>query len=184
MQFPQQEDTVAQHNRRRSGVANLFLVLSVVAIAMLATTWLAISKSDETVDPQVTVAPKPPKSSLKKFPVVVRKPKGPPRVYIGVDDVYGQPVTVACGTCHTTRKSNFENKSVSDLNEFHGSLAFSHGTVSCLSCHNSTDYDALKLADGARVEFTDVMTLCAQCHGPQTKTSHPAPMAGSMAIGI
>ena len=43
-----------------------------------------------------------------------------------------------------------------------------HG-YSCLSCHNSEDYDALKLADGSRVEFTEVMTLCAQCHGPETR---------------
>ncbi len=31
------------------------------------------------------------------------------------------------------------------------------------------DYDSLQLADGHRVEFTDVMTLCGQCHGPQMK---------------
>ncbi|WP_339909455.1 cytochrome c3 family protein [Symmachiella dynata] len=53
------------------------------------------------------------------------------------------------------------------MDEFHGGMAFSHGAVSCLSCHNDQDYDALKLADGRRVEFTEVMTLCAQCHGPQ-----------------
>ena len=27
--------------------------------------------------------------------------------------------------------------------------------------------DALRLADGTRLDFPDVMTLCAQCHGPQ-----------------
>ena len=103
------------------------------------------------------------------FPVTIRKPAGPPRVLTGMTDAHGQPVTVACSTCHSIREPNFENKSVGDLNEFHGSMAFAHGSISCLSCHNSTDYDALKLADGTRVEFSDVMTLCAQCHGPQMR---------------
>ena len=34
---------------------------------------------------------------------------------------------------------------------------------------HADDYDSLKLADGTRVEFTEVMTLCAQCHGQQMK---------------
>jgi len=88
---------------------------------------------------------------------------------MGVKDVHGHPVTVACSTCHQTREPNLDNKVASDLNEFHGTLEFSHGSISCLSCHNSNDYDALKLADGTRVEYSDVMTLCAQCHGPQTR---------------
>ena len=54
----------------------------------------------------------------------------------------------------STREANFANKTVTeDLDEFHGSLEFAHGNISCLSCHNSDDYDALKLADGSRVEF-------------------------------
>jgi hypothetical protein len=104
-----------------------------------------------------------------QFSVEIRKPSGPPRVVTGLSDVHGNEVTVACSTCHTTRQPNHQNKTVSDLNEFHGATVFSHGTVSCLSCHNERDYDALKLADGSRVEFSEVMTLCAQCHGPQMK---------------
>ncbi|APZ93881.1 Doubled CXXCH motif (Paired_CXXCH_1) [Fuerstiella marisgermanici] len=48
-------------------------------------------------------------------------------------------------------------------------MKFDHGKISCLSCHNAEDYDALKLADGSRIEFSDVMTLCGQCHGPQMR---------------
>lgn len=103
------------------------------------------------------------------YPVTIRKPSGPPRVLTGLNDPHGVPITVACSTCHASREANFENKTAADLDEFHGSLAFAHGNISCLSCHNSDDYDALKLADGSRVEFTDVMTLCAQCHGPQMR---------------
>ncbi len=105
--------------------------------------------------------------SKTKFPVSIRKPAGPPRVDTGLIDLHGEPVMAACSTCHSTRPPNPLNRTSKDLDEFHGGMAFSHGAVSCLSCHNDQDYDTLKLADGRRIEFTDVMTLCAQCHGPQ-----------------
>ena len=104
-----------------------------------------------------------------EFAVEIRKPSGPPRISTGLSDSHGITVTVACSACHTTRQPDHQNKAVGDLDEFHGGMAFSHGSVSCLSCHNSNDYDSLKLADGSRIEFTDVMTLCGQCHGPQLK---------------
>lgn len=121
-----------------------------------------IGESSESLKTPATSATTP-----MKFSVEIRKPSGPPRVATGQNDAHGNSVTVACSTCHTTRQPNHQNKAVKDLNEFHGGMAFSHGAVSCLSCHNSNDYDSLKLADGSRVEFTDVMTMCAQCHGPQ-----------------
>jgi hypothetical protein len=105
-------------------------------------------------------------TSPTHFAVTIRKPE-PPRIDTGLTDLHGNKITVACSTCHTTRKSNSENRSIADMNEFHTELKFSHGTVSCLSCHDATDYDSLKLADGARVAFSNVLTLCAQCHGPQ-----------------
>jgi nitrate reductase cytochrome c-type subunit len=104
-----------------------------------------------------------------RFEVTIRKPAGPPRVATAVKDIHGGSVTVACGTCHATRPPDHQNKTVKTLDEFHSGMAFSHGTVSCLSCHNAADYDSLQLADGSRIEFTDVMTLCGQCHGPQMK---------------
>ena len=110
-----------------------------------------------------------PNVASTKFAVSIRKPLGPPRVATGLKNADGTEVTVACSTCHTTRLPNHHNKTVKDLDEFHGGTVFSHGTVSCLSCHNERDYDTLRLADGSRVEFSDVMKLCAQCHGPQMK---------------
>ena len=111
-----------------------------------------------------------PSSAMQSaFPVEIRRPSGPPRIPTGLMDAHGNAVTAACSTCHTTRPANHKNKTVNDLDEFHGGMAFSHGTVTCLSCHNANDYDSLKLADGSRVEFSDVMTLCGQCHGPQLK---------------
>ncbi len=108
-------------------------------------------------------------SAKELFEVSIRKPNGPPSVLTGLNDESGHPITVACGTCHATRNPNFNNKRPSDLDEFHSKIKVTHGTISCLSCHNSNDYDALQLADRSRVEFSNVMILCAQCHGPQMK---------------
>ena len=113
--------------------------------------------------------------SRADFPIEILKPLGPPRVTTGLKDSDGSEVMVACSTCHTTRPPNHQNKTARDLDEFHGGTVLAHGTVSCLSCHNERDYDALRLADGSRVEFSDVMTLCAQCHGAQmTSYEHGA----------
>ena len=127
---------------------------------------VAAKTADST---HATGAPSSPVAPQQVFPVNIRKPSGPPMCFTGLADANGQPLKVSCSTCHTTRKPNFENKTKEDLNEFHGTLAFAHGSISCLSCHNPNDYDSLKLADGSRVEFSEVMTLCAQCHGQQMK---------------
>lgn len=101
------------------------------------------------------------------YRVTIRTPTGPPRIETGVTDAHGNSVTVACSTCHATRQPNIHSRQASDMDEFHGELKFSHGTISCLSCHNQNDYDTLQLADGSPVAYSQVMTLCSQCHGPQ-----------------
>lgn len=164
-----------RHEAGRQGTASVpvivVMVLFGLATAFGLSYFLAIpskqsGSENSTLTPRETGNAQPPS---KNFNVVARKPTGPPRVFTGLKDVHGNPVTVACSTCHSTRPPNHANKTLSDLNEFHGSLSIHHGSLSCLSCHNSNDYDSLKLADGSRVEFTDVMTLCAQCHGPQMR---------------
>ncbi len=80
----------------------------------------------------------------------------------------GKPAEVACATCHTTR-APAPTRRTEDLDEFHQGLVMQHGDLSCLSCHNSENYDTLKLADGTTVGFENVMQLCAQCHGPQSR---------------
>ncbi|MDC0935999.1 hypothetical protein OAS39_06910 [Pirellulales bacterium] len=110
-----------------------------------------------------------------KFSVTIRKPAAPPWVELGPHstlgkhDSTGKPVTVACSTCHAARPPNLANRESADLDEFHQNLAFRHGNLTCLSCHNPRNYDTLHLADGSSVEYAEVMTLCAQCHGPQTR---------------
>lgn len=103
------------------------------------------------------------------YPVIIKRALGPPKVATGLTNFHGQPVMVSCSSCHTTTKPNLENRSTADLDQFHQGLKYVHGNLSCLSCHNPKNYDTLHLADGHQVEFTDVITLCSQCHGPQRR---------------
>lgn len=81
---------------------------------------------------------------------------------------HGVVAEVACATCHTTRTPDVTTRS-GELDEFHQGLVVEHGNLSCLSCHNSENYDTLKLADGTALGFEQTMQLCAQCHGPQSR---------------
>lgn len=108
-------------------------------------------------------------SSSELHPVVVRQPLHTPRVQTGMLDLQGQAVTVECATCHATRPPNFQNKQSSDLKEFHRHINLTHGSISCLSCHSAQDYNRLQLADGTKVDYQNVMQLCAQCHGAQMR---------------
>ncbi len=104
----------------------------------------------------------------ERHPVVIRTPHGPPGVPTGTFDEKGRPVTTACATCHTTRPANAGAKVGTSLAQFHQGLVGKHGQLSCTACHNPADgYASLRLADGKRVPHSEVMTLCAQCHGPQ-----------------
>ena len=102
-------------------------------------------------------------------PVVIRRPDGPPKIATGLTNFQGQAVLASCSSCHTTTKPNLDTRRTEDLDQFHQGLKYVHGNLTCLSCHNSKDYDTLRLADTRSVEFPDSMTLCSQCHGPQRR---------------
>ena len=102
-------------------------------------------------------------------PVVIRRPEGQPRVDTGLVDHTGPPALVTCGSCHTTREASAGTAHTEDLDEFHQGLVIAHGERTCLSCHDPSDMEALRLADGKRVEYADVLQLCAQCHGTQAR---------------
>jgi hypothetical protein len=101
--------------------------------------------------------------------VNIHRPDGPPLVATGRTNLHGEPVFASCASCHTTTKPNPTLRRSEDLKEFHLGLKFQHGDLSCLSCHNAQNYDALRLADGSSLAFPDVMQLCGQCHGPQLR---------------
>ncbi len=93
-----------------------------------------------------------------------------PAVESGLVDYHGQAVGVACMTCHATKSPNLDAGRLGAVPaDFHQKLIYAHGDQSCLSCHNSQDYDALRLADGRKLAFADAQKLCQQCHGPQTR---------------
>jgi len=104
------------------------------------------------------------------FPIVVRKPARPPQIKLAGSDPQGRSGSVACATCHSVRPPNLANKTAESLDEFHQGLQFNHGQLSCYSCHNPQNADELRLADGAAVEYADVMTLCTQCHSKQAES--------------
>lgn len=92
-----------------------------------------------------------------------------PRVFTHELDYAGNAVSVSCATCHTTREPDFRAGTEKMPAEFHANLKYAHGKLSCLSCHNSHNYDTLRRADGRFVAYQDAVKLCAQCHGPQTR---------------
>ncbi len=82
-------------------------------------------------------------------------------------DVNGIAIGVACQTCHGPD----DDPIVADLGnpeDFHGEVTVAHGELSCAACHDG-DRSRLHLADGASLEMAEALTLCAQCHGPQTR---------------
>lgn len=148
---------------------------------MLAVAAVILLRAADSTDAQPAAMPAAVPPILHE--VVIRRPAGPPRVQSGVTDHAGQPATVACSTCHTARTPNPANRGTADLDLFHQGLQVVHGnapattsaagittpagTNTCLTCHNPGDYDSLRLANGEKVAFTDVVRLCSQCHGPQ-----------------
>jgi hypothetical protein len=145
-----------------------FAVALIVASALagLASAVIAYSQMSAVAPSRTAVSQK---STLPKHAVLVKAPSGPPGVNTGRVDMHGKPVRVRCTTCHAVMPSNAANRHGSDLDQFHQGLTMAHGNLSCLSCHNPDNYETLRLADGRAVEFADVMTLCAQCHGPQAR---------------
>ena len=110
-----------------------------------------------------------PSAPAALHPVVIRHPGNPPKVATGLTNFHGEPVMASCSSCHTTTEPNLDTRRTEDLDQFHQGLKYNHGNLTCLSCHNSTDYDTLRLADTRPVEFADSVTLCSQCHGSQRR---------------
>ncbi len=113
-----------------------------------------------------TVAPS---TNRSLHEVVIKRPAGPPGVATGLTNFHGQPAMASCRSCHATTTPNIDTRTAAELDQFHQGLKYVHGNLTCLSCHNAKNYDTLRLADSRPVEFTDVMTLCSQCHGSQRR---------------
>lgn len=160
---------------RRGSISTVGMFLSglvLVGVCLLA--W--VIRSDREIShlsdqPLVGSAAEQPQQDELTFlhPVQINRPHGPPQLESGSVDSAGKSIMVQCAVCHVTRQPNFENRSAGDLQQFHRDLTVTHGSVSCLSCHNPEDYQSLRLADGTKVEYEEVIQLCGQCHGPQLR---------------
>jgi hypothetical protein len=143
-------------------MAAAIAIVGAVAInSLLRSRRASASRADSAQPPRSAVHP--------RHPVVINRPAGPPRIATNQVDSLQGPVTVSCASCHANRESNSKTSKGSDLKEFHQSLNFKHGSLKCVSCHQQSDYNSLRLADGQSIPFTEVQSLCAQCHTPQAR---------------
>ncbi len=97
--------------------------------------------------------------------VEIHQPKTLGVLDTSLKDHADTPVGVSCRTCHGSG-GQAELLKADAPKGFHKGLKVTHGQQSCNACHDK-DRSRLHLADGAALEFDQVMTLCAQCHGVQ-----------------
>jgi formate-dependent nitrite reductase cytochrome c552 subunit len=102
-----------------------------------------------------------------RHPTEIHRPTTLGVVDTPVSDVNGTPVGVACVTCHGPDPDT--SWAAREGEPFHTGVDLAHGALTCASCHDPVDRTVLRLADGTTFPVTDAMTLCAQCHGPQTR---------------
>ncbi|TVS00586.1 MAG: hypothetical protein EA423_11435 [Phycisphaerales bacterium] len=144
--------------------AALLMSIGLVRIMTIAgasprSEFLAATMSTETVPDETP-----------QWLVEISLPDGPPRVVTDRVDSLGRAVTVSCASCHSNFDANSARRSADEPPmSFHQGLTFQHGNLSCVTCHNPDDYNALRLADGTRIEYRQVMKSCAQCHAPQAR---------------
>lgn len=123
--------------------------------------------NDAAAKHTVNAAPLPASAVSAQHSVHIRRPSGPPQVSLSGSDPQGRAARLACSTCHSVRQPNLQNTTSQTLDEFHQGLQVSHGQLACYACHNPSNVDTLRLADGSPVEYADVMDLCTQCHSKQ-----------------
>jgi len=156
--------------RRSKFVAGVTVAL--VAVIAVAAVWATRGGREEPGLREFAEAP-PAGDGARDTPTIhpvrINRPEGPPTIEVAGVGMFGEGASIACSTCHSVREPNPTNRTPADLDEFHQGMAYAHGDLACFACHNPDDYDALRLADGSTVPYREVMTLCAQCHGPQAR---------------
>ncbi|MFA5506658.1 MAG: hypothetical protein WC314_03415 [Vulcanimicrobiota bacterium] len=117
-----------------------------------------------TIVPERAYGPPVPADAPKQT-VEIHQPKTLGSVDTFLKDHVDTPLGVSCRTCHGTAQKGALISQDAPA-DFHKNLQVMHGAQSCNACHDE-DRSRLHLADGTLLDFDQVMTLCAQCHGPQ-----------------
>lgn len=116
------------------------------------------------ISPERAYGPAVPKEA-PVHAVEVHQPKTLGVLDTTLKDHVDTPVGVSCRTCHGSG-SQGAMLAKDAPKDFHKGFKVTHGQQSCNTCHDQ-DRSRLHLADGKKLDFDEVVKLCAQCHGVQ-----------------
>ncbi|TDP76077.1 cytochrome c3 family protein [Bradymonas sediminis] len=144
-----------------SSLVRATLVALFLAVGLGACTG---SSGEEPVVPSAPVAQEP---GPKRYgtTIVASRELGTLKTRVGKEEFAG----VMCSTCHTIDIDKAPAEYPTELEDFHKGMKFTHGALTCNSCHNPADRNTLRAANGKVIEFEDTMELCGQCHGPKLR---------------
>lgn len=138
----------------------VFRLLLIIAGSSLS--WAG--QADKTIPQNATKSsPAVPVGSPASFVSDEHLDKTPPRETQGLD-IIKMGWTYNCMECHKLleAKWHFDRP----LTE-HRNLQLDHGNNRfCLNCHHPTNRNAFVDYDGSEIRETEVVMLCAKCHGP------------------
>lgn len=114
--------------------------------------------------PILPVVARPPASQpLPGLPSDTHLDKTPPRRTVGLD-LIRNGWTYDCMECHTLLPAKWRYDG--PVNE-HRDIQLEHGNNRyCLNCHHARNRNAFSDYDGSEIPQSDVVQLCAKCHGP------------------
>lgn len=155
-------------SRLRRTLIVVVAVAGGIAVAAVFATLLATDDPDEFDEPDEEVVDI---DDDQRHDDVIRTPPAMGQLKTSLRDLHGNPVGIQCSTCHTEgNEGDPPAERADELTEFHTEMEFTHGDLSCSSCHATDDRDKLKLADGRQIDFEDTMDQCAQCHSSEYKS--------------
>lgn len=108
------------------------------------------------------------KDHQPRYPTVIHRPYEELGLNTERKDLHGRPVRILCRTCHDKLEPSDRNLQADHIPGFHGGVVLEHGDhQSCRGCHHSPRFQDFRLVTGRVVLYSEVMDLCAQCHGEQ-----------------
>ena len=148
-------------------VANRFFLYGLLLLAIPA---LACSG-----DARINDAPDwtPADSDAEVHPTRIVSPPSTGTLKTEAIEVSGEPVGIACATCHGTGEGTAESFAQRTTNarakdsprSMHTEVVLAHGDLVCASCHEAGSPDQLHIAAGESFSLEESMRLCSQCHG-------------------